>query len=96
MSITGRLAVRRVPREAEGAYARSARPQRAGAPGEAGRRPTAAYAATKEGHAYAATHDLVDSLEREARLQAWLAEAHDHRAATPAFVRREQPAYLGR
>src|SRR5258708_35026564 len=46
----GRLAVRRVPREAEGAYARSARPQRAGAPGEADRRPHAGYTTTKDVH----------------------------------------------
>jgi 2-(1,2-epoxy-1,2-dihydrophenyl)acetyl-CoA isomerase len=58
--------------------------------------PTAAYAAIKEGMAYAATHDLADSLEKEAQLQASLAETHDHRAATLAFLRKEQPSYLGR
>jgi len=55
--------------------------------------PTAAYAATKRGLAYAAAHDLTDSLEREALLHAWLAEIYDHRAATLAFVRKEQSTY---
>ncbi len=58
--------------------------------------PTAAYAAIKEGLAYAATHDLADSLEKEAQLQASLAQTRDHRAATFAFLRKEQPVYEGR
>jgi 2-(1,2-epoxy-1,2-dihydrophenyl)acetyl-CoA isomerase len=58
--------------------------------------PTAAYAAIKEGLAYAATHDLADALEKEAQLQASLAQTHDHPAATLAFLRKEQPSYLGR
>lgn len=58
--------------------------------------PTAAYAAIKEGLAYASTHDLADSLEKEAQLQARLADTEDHRVATMAFVRREKPTYLGR
>ena len=43
-----------------------------------------------------AAQDLADSLEKEAQQQAWLAETHDHRTATLAFVRKGQPAYLGR
>jgi 2-(1,2-epoxy-1,2-dihydrophenyl)acetyl-CoA isomerase len=57
--------------------------------------PTAAYAAIKEGLAYAATHDLADSLEMEAQLQARLAQTHDHAAATQAFLRKQPPAYQG-
>jgi 2-(1,2-epoxy-1,2-dihydrophenyl)acetyl-CoA isomerase len=58
--------------------------------------PTAAYAAIKQGLAFAATHGLADSLEMEARLQAELGRTQDHRAATQAFVRKEQPTYQGR
>lgn len=65
--------------------------------------PTAAYAAIKRGLAFAATHGLADSLEMladslemEARLQAELGRTQNHRAATQAFVRKEQPTYQGR
>ncbi|HEY7016414.1 MAG TPA: enoyl-CoA hydratase-related protein [Streptosporangiaceae bacterium] len=58
--------------------------------------PTAAYGAIKEGLAYAATHGLADSLEKEAQLQDALGTTQDHRAATIAFVRKEQPVYQGR
>jgi 2-(1,2-epoxy-1,2-dihydrophenyl)acetyl-CoA isomerase len=58
--------------------------------------PTAAYGAIKEGLAYAATHGLADSLEKEAQLQDALGTTQDHRAATIAFVRKEQPVYHGR
>jgi 2-(1,2-epoxy-1,2-dihydrophenyl)acetyl-CoA isomerase len=58
--------------------------------------PTAAYAAIKRSLAFAATHGLADSLEMEARLQAELGRTLDHRAATLAFVRKEQPTYQGR
>jgi 2-(1,2-epoxy-1,2-dihydrophenyl)acetyl-CoA isomerase len=58
--------------------------------------PTAAYAATKEALAYAATHTLAESLEKEAELQAWLGQTADHRAATEAFVRKQQPVFEGR
>lgn len=58
--------------------------------------PTAAYAAIKEGLAYAAAHDLADSLEKEAQSQASLLTTRDHRAATHAFLHKEQPTYLGR
>ncbi|HEV2376547.1 MAG TPA: enoyl-CoA hydratase-related protein [Streptosporangiaceae bacterium] len=57
--------------------------------------PTAAYAAIKSELAYAATHDLADSLENEARWQARLGMTADHRAATLAFVRKEQPVFYG-
>jgi 2-(1,2-epoxy-1,2-dihydrophenyl)acetyl-CoA isomerase len=57
--------------------------------------PTAAYAAIKEGIAFAATHDLPKSLEMEAQLQARLAQTHDHAAATLAFVNKQPPTYQG-
>lgn len=58
--------------------------------------PTAAYAAIKESLAYAATHSLPESLEKEAQLQAPLAQTRDHRTATRAFLRKEQPTFEGR
>jgi 2-(1,2-epoxy-1,2-dihydrophenyl)acetyl-CoA isomerase len=58
--------------------------------------PTAAYAAIKDGLAFAATHDLAESLEREAQLQARLAQTDDHTAATLAFVRKQPPTFQGR
>jgi 2-(1,2-epoxy-1,2-dihydrophenyl)acetyl-CoA isomerase len=58
--------------------------------------PTAAYAAIKKGLAFAATHGLADSLEMEAQLQAELGRTQDHRAATLAFVSKQQPSYQGR
>jgi len=57
--------------------------------------PTAAYAAIKEGLAFAATHDLAESLEKEAQLQARLAQTSDHAAATMAFVRKQPPSFQG-
>jgi 2-(1,2-epoxy-1,2-dihydrophenyl)acetyl-CoA isomerase len=57
--------------------------------------PTAAYAAIKEGIAFAANHDLPDSLEHEAQVQARLGQTHDHTAATQAFVTKQQPVYQG-
>jgi 2-(1,2-epoxy-1,2-dihydrophenyl)acetyl-CoA isomerase len=58
--------------------------------------PTAAYAAIKESLLFAAAHGLGESLEKEAELQARLGATQDHRAATAAFLRKEQPAYQGR
>jgi 2-(1,2-epoxy-1,2-dihydrophenyl)acetyl-CoA isomerase len=57
--------------------------------------PTAAYAAIKEGLAFAATHDLAESLEMEAQLQARLAQTRDHAAATQAFLGKQPPSYQG-
>ena len=57
--------------------------------------PTAAYAAIKEALTFAATHTLPESLEKEAELQAWLGKTADHRAATEAFVNKQQPVYRG-
>lgn len=58
--------------------------------------PTAAYAGIKDQLLYAATHGLPESLEHEARVQARLGETADHRAATQAFLRKEQPSFTGR
>jgi 2-(1,2-epoxy-1,2-dihydrophenyl)acetyl-CoA isomerase len=58
--------------------------------------PTAAYAAVKEALSFAATHTLAETLEKEAELQAWLGKTADHRAATNAFVNKQQPVYEGR
>ncbi len=58
--------------------------------------PTAAYAAIKQSLVFAATHGLAESLELEARLQAELGRTADHRAATAAFVGKQQPVYQGR
>jgi 2-(1,2-epoxy-1,2-dihydrophenyl)acetyl-CoA isomerase len=58
--------------------------------------PTAAYAAIKQSLVFAASHGLAESLEMEAQLQAELSRTQDHRAATLAFVNKQQPAYQGR
>jgi 2-(1,2-epoxy-1,2-dihydrophenyl)acetyl-CoA isomerase len=58
--------------------------------------PTAAYAAIKESLLFAAAHGLGESLEKEAELQARLGATEDHRAATAAFLRKEEPKYQGR
>jgi 2-(1,2-epoxy-1,2-dihydrophenyl)acetyl-CoA isomerase len=57
--------------------------------------PTAAYAAIKEGLQFAAAHSLAESLEKEAELQSRLARTRDHRAATMAFVSKQEPTYQG-
>ncbi|NGO69744.1 enoyl-CoA hydratase/isomerase family protein [Streptomyces boncukensis] len=58
--------------------------------------PTAAYAALKESLAFAASHSLPETLEKEAGLQLRLGATADHRAAVEAFVRKEQPRFTGR
>ncbi|MFC5185408.1 enoyl-CoA hydratase-related protein [Actinomadura harenae] len=58
--------------------------------------PTVALAAIKTAIAHAATHDLPSALEREAELQDALAETADHRNATEAFLKKEQPTFEGR
>jgi 2-(1,2-epoxy-1,2-dihydrophenyl)acetyl-CoA isomerase len=57
--------------------------------------PTAAYAGIKAQLHYAATHGLPESLEHEAQVQARLGETADHKAATQAFLRKEQPVFEG-
>jgi 2-(1,2-epoxy-1,2-dihydrophenyl)acetyl-CoA isomerase len=58
--------------------------------------PTAAYAAIKESLRFAASHGLGESLEKEADLQSRLGRTQDHRGATRAFLRKEQPTFQGR
>jgi 2-(1,2-epoxy-1,2-dihydrophenyl)acetyl-CoA isomerase len=58
--------------------------------------PTAAYAAIKAAICYAAGHGLAESLEKEAQLQAVAGRTADHRAATLAFTRKEEPRFEGR
>lgn len=57
--------------------------------------PTAAYAGIKAQLLYSATHGLAESLEHEAEVQAGLGLTADHRAATYAFARKEQPTFQG-
>jgi 2-(1,2-epoxy-1,2-dihydrophenyl)acetyl-CoA isomerase len=57
--------------------------------------PTAAYAAIKESIGYAETATLEDALEKEAELQARTGASRDHQAATAAFLRKEQPVFIG-
>jgi len=58
--------------------------------------PTAAYAAIKAALCYAAGHGLAESLEKEAQLQLAAGQTADHRAATLAFTRKQQPRFEGR
>jgi 2-(1,2-epoxy-1,2-dihydrophenyl)acetyl-CoA isomerase len=58
--------------------------------------PTAAYAGIKEQLNYAAGHGLAESLEKEAEVQSAMGRTEDHLAATVAFTRKQQPAFLGR
>ena len=58
--------------------------------------PTAAYAAIKESLSYAAAHGLAESLEKEADLQSAVGQTADHRAATLAFIRKQQARFEGR
>ena len=45
---------------------------------------------------YSAAHPLATALEREGELQNALGTSPDHREATAAFVRKEQPVFRGR
>jgi 2-(1,2-epoxy-1,2-dihydrophenyl)acetyl-CoA isomerase len=58
--------------------------------------PTAAYAGIKEQLDYAAGHGLGEALDKEAEIQAALGRTEDHRAATFAFTRKQEPRFLGR
>jgi len=58
--------------------------------------PTAAYAGIKEQLDYAAGHSLGEALDKEAEVQTALGRTEDHRAATLAFTRKQQPEFLGR
>jgi 2-(1,2-epoxy-1,2-dihydrophenyl)acetyl-CoA isomerase len=58
--------------------------------------PTVAYAAIKQTLAFAATHDLPDSVAREAQAQARCGTTEDHRNAVRAFLAKEQTSFTGR
>jgi 2-(1,2-epoxy-1,2-dihydrophenyl)acetyl-CoA isomerase len=58
--------------------------------------PTAAYAGIKEQLNYAAGHGLAEALDKEAEVQTALGRTADHRAATLAFTRKQEPRFLGR
>jgi 2-(1,2-epoxy-1,2-dihydrophenyl)acetyl-CoA isomerase len=58
--------------------------------------PTAAYAGIKEQLNYAAGHELAEALDKEAEVQTALGRTADHRAATMAFTRKQEPRFLGR
>ena len=66
-----------------------------------GERPLTRYfpevvAAVKEQLLYSAAHPLASALEREGELQNALGTSPDHREATAAFLRKEQPVFRGR
>jgi len=58
--------------------------------------PTVAYAGIKRALSVAATSDLATALETEAEVQAACGRTEDHRAATHAFLDKQQPAFQGR
>jgi 2-(1,2-epoxy-1,2-dihydrophenyl)acetyl-CoA isomerase len=58
--------------------------------------PTVAYAAIKETIAFSASHDLADSLAREAEMQARCGATEDHRNAVEAFLAKQQAVFTGR
>jgi 2-(1,2-epoxy-1,2-dihydrophenyl)acetyl-CoA isomerase len=58
--------------------------------------PTAAYAGIKDQLNYAAGHELAEALDKEAEVQSALGRTADHRAATLAFTRKQEPRFLGR
>ncbi|MEU0025538.1 enoyl-CoA hydratase-related protein [Streptomyces sp. NPDC006335] len=58
--------------------------------------PTVAYGAIKESLAYALSHTLAETLEKEDELQTRAGASEDHAIAVRAFVNKETPKYLGR
>ncbi|MFF1302643.1 enoyl-CoA hydratase/isomerase family protein [Streptomyces sp. NPDC058307] len=58
--------------------------------------PTVAYGAIKESLAYALSHSLAQTLEKEDELQTRAGASEDHAIAVRAFVNKETPKYLGR
>ncbi|SDK93023.1 enoyl-CoA hydratase/isomerase family protein [Streptomyces indicus] len=58
--------------------------------------PTVAYAALKESLAFAASHSLAETLEKEDELQTRAGASEDHAIAVQAFIAKEKPQYLGR
>ncbi|MFF7274180.1 enoyl-CoA hydratase/isomerase family protein [Streptomyces griseorubiginosus] len=58
--------------------------------------PTVAYGAIKESLAYASTHTLSETLDKEDELQTRAGASEDHAIAVRAFVNKQAPEYLGR
>ncbi|MHB1874627.1 MAG: enoyl-CoA hydratase-related protein [Streptosporangiaceae bacterium] len=58
--------------------------------------PTAAFAGIKQSLLRAAGADLASALETEAEIQVQLGGSRDHRAATEAFLNKQQPHFEGR
>ncbi|MER7173116.1 enoyl-CoA hydratase/isomerase family protein [Streptomyces mesophilus] len=58
--------------------------------------PTVAYAALKESLAFAASHSLAETLEKEDELQTRAGASEDHAIAVRAFIAKKKPEYLGR
>jgi len=57
--------------------------------------PTVAYAAIKNAMHYGAGHTLEQALENEAVQQAAAGATDDHRNAVAAFIKKEQPVFVG-
>jgi 2-(1,2-epoxy-1,2-dihydrophenyl)acetyl-CoA isomerase len=57
--------------------------------------PTVAYAAIKETLAYSASHSLVESLAKEAEMQARCGHTTDHRNAVEAFLAKQPATFMG-
>jgi 2-(1,2-epoxy-1,2-dihydrophenyl)acetyl-CoA isomerase len=58
--------------------------------------PTVAYAAIKDTVAFASSHSLAESLEREAEAQAKCGATLDHASAVHAFLNKQPAAFVGR
>jgi 2-(1,2-epoxy-1,2-dihydrophenyl)acetyl-CoA isomerase len=58
--------------------------------------PTVAYGAIKESLAYALSHTLSETLEKEDELQSRAGASEDHATAVRAFVNKETPEFSGR
>ncbi|HWG65330.1 MAG TPA: enoyl-CoA hydratase-related protein [Streptosporangiaceae bacterium] len=57
--------------------------------------PTAAYAGIKQQLSFSSAHSLIESLDKEADVQAAVGRTADHRDATVAFTRKEQATFQG-
>lgn len=58
--------------------------------------PTVAFGAIKESLAFGAGRGLVETLAKEDELQTLAGASEDHTIAVEAFLKKEQPRYLGR
>jgi len=58
--------------------------------------PTVSYGAIRRSVEFSAGHDLVESLEFEAKMMTLTGNTEDHRNAVASFVAKEQPTFTGR